>query len=128
MVVFLLTLSINKKPYLCPMDISFSDKQLKKVVHDDRKLVKKYGQLRAKLIRRRLDSLSAAETLEDVRNLPGHFHELTHDRKGQWACDLDQPYRLILVPHEDPIPNDEDGKYIWFEIRGVDIIEIIDYH
>ena len=34
----------------------------------------------------------------------GHYHELTGDRKGEWACDLDQPYRLIFEPHEKPIP------------------------
>lgn len=110
------------------MDISFSDKSLKKVVNDDRKLIKAYGLKRAKLIKKRLDSLRAADTLEDVRHAPGRFHELTGDRKGQWACDLDQPYRLIFVPHEDPIPTDEDGRYIWIEIRGVDITEITDYH
>ena len=92
------------------MDISFSDKKLQKVVNDDRKLVRKYGPKRANLIKRRLDALRAAETLEDVRHVPGRFHELTGDRKGQWACDLDHPYRLIFVPHEDPIPTDKDGK------------------
>lgn len=110
------------------MDISFSDSTLKKVVNDDSKLTQKYGAKRATLIRRRLDSLKAAETLEDVRHLPGRFHELKENRKGQWACDLDHPYRLIFVPHEDPIPTDEDGKYIWIEIKGVDVTEITDYH
>lgn len=42
-----------------------------------------------------------ADTLEDVRYLPGHYHELTESRKEQWACDLDQPYRLIFEPHKD---------------------------
>jgi toxin HigB-1 len=110
------------------MIISFRDKNLKKVVNDDRKLVKKYGQRRADLIKRRLDALRAVDTLEDTRHLPGHFHELTGDRKGQWACNLDHPYRLIFVPHEDPIPTDEDGRYIWVEIEGVDVTEILDYH
>ncbi|WP_367389055.1 type II toxin-antitoxin system RelE/ParE family toxin [Lewinella sp. LCG006] len=110
------------------MIISFSDKTLKKVANDDRKLVKKYGQRRADLIKRRLDALRAVDTLEEARHLPGNFHELTGDRKGQWACNLDHPYRLIFVPHEDPIPTDEDGKYIWIEIKGVDVTEIVDYH
>lgn len=56
------------------------------------------------------------------------YHELTGDRKGQWACDLDQPYRLIFEPHENPIPTDNSGKYIWLEIKGVEILEITDYH
>lgn len=41
---------------------------------------------------------------------------------------LDHPYRLIFTPQEVPIPINEDGQYIWFEIVGVEIIEIVDYH
>jgi proteic killer suppression protein len=72
--------------------------------------------------------LRDATTLEDVRNLAGKFHELKGDRKGEWACDLDQPYRLVFTPHERPIPVNEDGQYIWAEICGVEIIEVVDYH
>lgn len=110
------------------MEISFSDRALKKVVNDDQKLIRKYGPKRAHLIKKRLDALHAADTLEDVRNVNGRFHELTGNRKGQWACDLDHPCRLIFVPHEEPIPTDQDGKYIWIEIKGVDVTEITDYH
>jgi len=110
------------------MNITFSEKTLKKVVNDDRKLVQKFGKRRADLIKRRLDDIAAAETLEELRHVPGRYHELKSNRKGEWACDLDHPYRLIFVPHEDPIPTDEDGKYIWIEIRGVDVTEITDYH
>lgn len=47
------------------------------------------GARRAKAFHIRLNQLSSAETLEDTRNLPGNYHELTGTRKGQWACDLD---------------------------------------
>ena len=90
--------------------------------------IRKLGSVRAKLYKSRLDDIDADITLEDVRHLPGNYHELTADRKGQWACDLDQPYRLIFQPHEDPIPTDVNGKYIWIEITGVEIIEITNYH
>lgn len=30
-----------------------------------------------------------------VGDLLGHYHELLGDRKGEWACDLDQPNRLL---------------------------------
>lgn len=72
--------------------------------------------------------LRFASTLEDVRNLPGNYHELTNDRKGQWACDLDQPYRLVFTAHEAPIPINEHGQYIWLEIKGVAVLEIVNYH
>lgn len=110
------------------MKITFADKKLRKQANDDRLMLKELGKVRAQILRRRLTQLEDAETLEDVRNLPGNFHELTENRKGQWACDLDQPYRLIFTPHENPIPANEDGQYIWLEITGVEIIELTNYH
>ncbi len=110
------------------MDISFEDKKLEKYANNDKQGVKKLGQLRHKKYKMRLDQLRNSKTLEDVRYQPGRFHELIGDRKGQWACDLDQPYRLIFKPQEDPIPKNEDGNYIWIEILGVEILEVVDYH
>ena len=110
------------------MDIIFSDKKLEKLANNDRKMLKELGKVRAGKFKLRLFQLHNAQNLEDIRYLPGRFHELIGNRKGQWACDLDQPYRLIFEPQEKPIPTDPDGKYIWFEIKGVEIIEIQNYH
>ena len=110
------------------MNLKFSDNKLEKYANNDRTGSKKLGKKRFKKYKQRLDQLKASKTLEDVRFQPGRFHELTSDRKGQWACDLDHPYRLIFEPQENPIPIDNDGKYIWVEIKGVEIIEIDDYH
>ncbi|MCM5527370.1 type II toxin-antitoxin system RelE/ParE family toxin [Parasegetibacter sp. NRK P23] len=110
------------------MKITFADKKLEKLVNDDRKMLRELGKLRAEKIKARLAQLRFATTLEDVRYLPGNYHELTSNRKGKWACDLDQPYRLVFTPHENPIPTNEDGQYIWLEIAGVEVIEIINYH
>jgi proteic killer suppression protein len=110
------------------VNISFADKKLEALANDDKKLTRQYGKDQAQKIISRLAQLRAAVTLEDVRNLPGRYHELTGDRKGQWACDLIQPYRLVFTPQENPIPVNEQGQYIWVEIVGVEIIEVINYH
>lgn len=110
------------------MIVTFADKSLKRLANDDRKMVKELGKPRTTLLRRRLSQLEDASTLEDVRYLPGNYHELKHDRKGQWSCDLDQPYRLIFEPIEQPIPTNSDGQYVWMKITGIVIIEIINYH
>ncbi|MGV8964442.1 MAG: type II toxin-antitoxin system RelE/ParE family toxin [Candidatus Saccharimonadaceae bacterium] len=110
------------------MEIIFGNKKLGKLANDDRKMLKELGTIRAKLFRRRLSQLKAAKTLEDIRYVSGNYHELTGTRKGEWACDLDQPYRLVFTPQERPIPTNKDGKYSWFEISGIEIIEIINYH
>lgn len=109
------------------MTITFDDNKLRKYANDDRLAEKKLGQRVAKIYKQRLDDLEAAESLEDVRYLPGRYHELNENRKGQWACDLVHPYRLIFTPLERPIPI-KDGKYVWVEITGVEIVEIEDYH
>jgi len=108
--------------------ISFVDHNLKKYASNEKVCKKKLGEKRANLFLRRISELTAANTLEDVRYLPGHYHELTGDRKGQWACDLDQPYRLVFRPSEEPIPEDEHHRYIWAEILEVDVMNIVDYH
>jgi len=110
------------------MDLSFGDKKLKKYANNESIAIKKLGRRRAELYKRRLDDLLDIENLEDARYLPGNFHELTGNRKGQWSCNLDHPYRLIFEPHENPIPTNESGQYIWIEIKGLEIIEIVDYH
>jgi len=110
------------------MDIKFKNNKLKKYANSDSLASRKLGAIRAKLYKARLDDLHDAESLEELRHVPGNYHELTQDRKGQWACDLDQPYRLIFVPQENPIPTNKDGKYVWIEIKGVEIIEAINYH
>ncbi len=110
------------------MDITFKNTKLEKTVSDPRKCAKEFGKRRADLLQLRIQQLARATTLEDVRYLAGHYHELKEDRKGQWACDLDQPYRLIFEPHEDPIPTDSNGRFVWIEIKGVEVVEIVNYH
>jgi len=110
------------------VEIEIAHKKLSKCANDERKLKAQFGNLMAKKIRIRLDDLKAAETLEDTRYLPGNYHELVGNRKGQWACDLHQPNRLVSEPTEDPISEDTNGRYIWKEIKSIRILEIIDYH
>lgn len=110
------------------MKITFADKKLEIISSDYNKCRQKMGDKRAKLFVTRLNALRDAATLEEVRNLPGRFHELIGNRKSQWACDLDHPYRLIFTPHEKPIPTNKHGQYIWLEIKGVEVSRIEDYH
>lgn len=65
------------------MEIATKDKNLQEFVTDDSKALKKLGQKRAKLFRKRIAQLQQADTLEELRNAIGHFHELIDNRKGQ---------------------------------------------
>ena len=78
------------------MDILFATAKLGQELSDLRRLQRAHGSARAKLIKRRLAGLRAAETLADMRHLPGNCHELSGDRDGQLAVSLDGPYRLVF--------------------------------
>lgn len=98
------------------------------MANNRRDAVKNLGQKCADRFAIRITTMSEANNLEELRYAPGRFHELKGDKKGLWACDLEHPYRLIFTPHENPIPTNENGQYIWIEVKGVEIMEIVDYH
>ena len=121
------TPSVSRKGYLAVV-ITFASKALRRFANDDRKAHAQLDTLRALRYRLRLSQIADADCLEDLRYMPGNYHELRASRKGQWSCDLDQPYRLVFAPLEDPIPTDSSSRFKWSEIRGVVILEIVNYH
>lgn len=110
------------------MNITFDNTKLENLCNTYRSLVKDQGADRASRIKRRLDDLRAADTLEDMRYLPGRCHELRENRAGQLSLDLDHPYRLIFVPANEPIPRKEDGGFDWTRITAVRILGVEDTH
>lgn len=111
------------------MDISFRSGRLAKDCNDARKAQRRFGPRRAGLIRRRLDELRAADTLEVMRTLPAaRCHELKGNRKGQISVDLDHPYRLLFVPFHDPIPIKPDGGLNWAQVTVIEILGVEDTH
>ncbi len=110
------------------MNITFANKKLEKWANNYATAQKKLGNERAKKYHQRLGELFDAESFDELQFLPGSYHSLKGDRNGQWACNLDHPYRLIFEPAEKPVPTNEHGTPILSEMRVVDIIEIVDYH
>ena len=110
------------------MNITFANKKLEKQGNNFALAQKKLGNDRATKYHQRLGDIRDAESFKDLQFLPGHFHNLSGDRNGQWSCNLDHPYRLIFEPAIQPIPTNEHGTPILTEMRIVEIIEIVDYH
>ena len=111
------------------MDILYRTKKLQKTCSSWKNLTKTFGSEQAKIIGRRQDQLRAAECLADVRNLPGHWHELTADREGTLAVYLRGATRMIFEVADEPVPKLEDGGLDWSRVTCVRILEVgIDYH
>jgi proteic killer suppression protein len=92
-------------------------------------MLKRFGALRSKLLKRRLNELQAADTLDLLRRLPQtRCHELKGNRKGQLSVDLDHPYRLIFEPADSPLPKKTDGGLDWNKVTKVMIIGVEDTH
>jgi proteic killer suppression protein len=87
-----------------------------------------HGPRMARLIQQRLLDLSAAETLEVMKTLPGRCHELKQNLKGCLAVDLVHPDRLVFRPDHDPLPTKEDGGLDWSRVTRITIVGIGDYH
>jgi proteic killer suppression protein len=110
------------------MKIRFESKKFEREVNDDSQLRRSRGDRQAKLIRRRLDELRAADTLADMRTLPAaRCHELRGDRKGQISVDLDHPYRLLFQV-DDPVPVRADGGLDWSQVVAIVVLGVEDTH
>jgi len=118
------------------VDIQFKTKRLQETCNDQKKRDREYGPERSKALLKRLVQMSNAATLEEFQQVHPRTHPLKADRKGEWAADLDGPYRLIFDPIPDPAPVTDDGRTEKAEeapapnkIRVVKILEVsVDYH
>ena len=110
------------------MDVTFSSKKLQKVCNSAKKLRGDYGDRMASKIQTRLLDLSAVDSLDVMRSLPGRCHELTANLSGHLAVDLVQPMRLIFRPDHDPVPRRDDGSLIWEDVTKITVVKIDNYH
>ena len=111
------------------MEISFGSRKIQKTFNSEKELIRVYGSNMAKRIRIRMAILEAAGNLEDVpTSPPSRRHELGQNRKGQFAVDLEHPYRLVFQPDHNPLPRKANGGLDLREITNIVILEVEDYH
>jgi len=109
------------------MEILFSSSSLWGACNRQRKGIRKFGAARFAMLNRRLDELSAAETLADIPPSAG-CHRLKGDRAGQFAVSLDGSWRLIFRPNHETAPRTTGAGIDLRAVTKVLIIEVVDYH
>ena len=86
------------------------------VCEDAEKATRKYGDRMAEMIDQRIGEIESADSVETlIKYRIGRCHQLTGNRKNQYAMDLTHPYRLVFEKKKD-------------KIIAVEILEIVDYH
>ena len=111
------------------VDIFYKTKKLQKICSDQKTMDTKLGIPVAKKLRQRHMELKAADNLKQISHLPpSRCHELTNNRSGQFSVDLVNPFRLLFIPANDPLPRKEDGGIDLQQVTEIEIIKIEDTH
>ena len=110
------------------MEIAYANSRIEKICTDTKRAKKELGQVGVRILTGRLVQIAEASCLEDLRNRPGNWHELTGSRWGQLAVSLDGRNRLIFEPNNDPRPTKPDGGLDWSAVTEIIIIDITDDH
>jgi plasmid maintenance system killer protein len=110
------------------VDLFFATRKIEKRLATPEARQREYGPDAAKALRVRLANLEDAANLDVMRALPGNCHELTGDRKGQFAVDLTKGTRLVFEPATNPVPRTQDDGLDWHRVTAIRILEVTDYH
>lgn len=113
------------------MDIDFASKKLSKQFNQTKTMQKVFGTERSKRIRVVMMVLRAAPNLGVLAppySPPHRCHELTGNRKGKLSLDLDGPYRLIIKPIHDPLPQRPEGGLDWSQVTAIKITGVENTH
>ena len=98
------------------MQIEYKNKKLEKLCTNAAYAEKKYSYMMAEKIQQRIGEITAADSVEDlILYQIGGCHKLKGDRKGQYAMNLFQSWRLCFK---------KKGE----QIQIITIWEIVDYH
>ena len=110
------------------MIILFLNNKDRKLFEDTYALTKKHGPQLTRKIKNRLDDLRGVDCLDDMWNMPGHFHPLGGDKPMQFAVRLTANERLVFEPADDPLPIKPDGNLDLTKVVAIRILEVVDYH
>mgnify|MGYP001600501806 CR=1 FL=1 len=86
------------------------------------KLERVYGPETANVIRRRLQQLHDAESMEDLKNVDGHWEQLRYQRKHQISSRLKGKMRLLVTPRGEPHEWVENNSLVWSKIVAVEVV------
>lgn len=104
------------------MTIHYISKKDKKILTDERLILRHYGRL-AKKVMYRLSELRAANSLNDIPPIPPpRRHKLEGNYKNEWGIDVSKNYRIVIGPYGTYDINNLET------IKEIVLIRIEDYH
>jgi len=110
------------------LDIHYDNKKIKQYCEIFKEASREFGTAIARKINQRLAELAAFNNLDEIAST--HFkgcHLLKGNRKGCYAVDLNNQYRIVFKPYMEGF-NQNLNTINMKEIKGIIIKEICDYH
>lgn len=111
------------------MEITFRRRKTQREFGSAQKLKRAYGTQAARQIALRMAVLRHAPNLAAVPTTkPERRHQLSGNRKGQFAVDAGAKLRVVFEPDHEEIPMREDGGIDTERITAIRILAAEDYH
>ena len=86
------------------MDITYKNRKIERICTNAKVADREYGSQMSAKIHMRIDEIRAVDTVEEMIQFRiGRCHALKGNRKGQYAVDLEHPYRLDFTKHGNEI-------------------------
>jgi len=103
------------------MQIAFSSKALRDTCADETKCAKQFGVEAARLLRRRLADLRAAESIDE---LPVGNVQQCSDPRGAISIELCDGYRIILQANHAKNPIHSNGDIDWSAVDRIKLFSV----
>ena len=110
------------------MEINFESQKTARDCAEEERRRRRWGPAAAKKIALRLQQLQAAESLADMRQLPGQCHEQSGRLARTLTIDVLGSLRLVFRPAETPSSSEPDDGFDWTKIDRITILEVADDH
>lgn len=86
------------------MNVSFRGRRLERAYRESAEAVRRWGPKAGRRYIVRVTQLASARDWDDILKLRAlRAHALKGDRKGLWAIDMDERWRLIVRPNQEGI-------------------------
>lgn len=110
------------------MEICYGNNKIKKQLSSATEMKKAFG-ANATRVSIRLDEIRASPNLKILMQIPAaNCHQLSGNRKNEWAVDISRNHRLIFEIWQDPVPKTENNEVDTIRVTDIQITKTEDYH
>jgi plasmid maintenance system killer protein len=110
------------------MKIEFKNNKIRRQLSTATEIKKSFG-ANAKKVAARVSEIEASPNLLVLMQIPAaNCHQLTGNKKGEWALNISPNHRMIFEISHDPVPVKEDKSINMILVTDIIIIGTEDYH